>query len=538
MSLFRVIFKFERKDYSDELRLRMNESIMHKIKTTLAQKNIQYTTLLSPTRNSLKAIFPSEQEVNKIFDNINIFLKAGFKPLISLSLKAQRTIFCTKFDTALIETYNKTDIIEFLKIGGWEVANVYITKNNKSMKIEFNTIANSTKFLNEDKTRLGGIFLYAHNKEREVDPFIPQCWQCGEINPGHMSRHCVKPQVCLRCGERGHKFFECNIPKNLDEMSIQDKQMRYCIPCGSRGDHTTLDHTACPKQREIVRKRVKEARENAKQQEILNQRDRNLIKSVLNFQNTETWPKISYNPLNTKMSALLSLTLIEEAINPGCFEEKLSSSCEINGITPIKYTLEPNTAKIFFETLTGNPGQDINREIPQSHDSNAQHTNTESTGAKPKQLGEKFVRDLTGGKNSLYHTLNLEEAISQVDRLGKIEKDRPPKRQPTPYKINVNTRYTQLSKPRGEETSELREASSSQSEAIGPYKEFEDSLKALEWSPDEVHCNYCNKKFHGEGTNFYKHVENCSEIYHRLSRWGKDKELMEKVLKINSQYVL
>ena len=104
MSLFKILFKFERINYSDELRLKMNESITQKIITTFAQKEIQYTHLFPPTRNTLKAIFPSETEVNKIFANKAIFLKAGFCPQISLTLKAKKTIFCTNFDTALIET--------------------------------------------------------------------------------------------------------------------------------------------------------------------------------------------------------------------------------------------------------------------------------------------------------------------------------------------------------------------------------------------------------------------------------------------------
>ena len=97
-------------------------------------------------------------------------------------------------------------------------------------------------------------------------------------------------------------------------MSARDKSKRYCIPCKSRGDHTSLDHTACPKQREIIRERARIAREAIKQQQALTQRDRELIQNVLNLQNTDSWPKITSNPLNTKISTLISLALIDEAV--------------------------------------------------------------------------------------------------------------------------------------------------------------------------------------------------------------------------------
>ena len=116
-------------------------------------------------------------------------------------------------------------------------------------------------------------------------------------------------------------------------------------------------------------------------------------------------------------------------------------------------------------------------------------------------------------------------AVSRVDSIGKTEKDRPPRRQLTPYKIHVKSTYTQPPTPGGNDTSEqLREAVSPQTEALGPYREFEASLQALEWSPSEVHCTYCSKGFYGIGTkygaavDFHNHVENCAKIYRKGSK--------------------
>ena len=131
---------------------------------------------------------------------------------------------------------------------------------------------------------------------------------------------------------------------------------------------------------------------------------------------------------------------------------------------------------------------------------------------------------MIGGKNSLYHTLNIEKAISQVDRISKIKKDRPlPRRQLTPYKIHVSTKNIQISTP-SDTSEELREARSSQIDAVGPYTEFEASFQALEWSPSQVLCTYCSKEFHEIGTRygaaveFHNHVDNCSKIYRKGSK--------------------
>ena len=71
-------------------------------------------------------------------------------------------------------------------------------------------------------------------------------------------------------------------------------------------------------------------------------------------------------------------------------------------------------------------------------------------------------------------------------------------------------------------------AGDSQIETIGPYREFEEDLQALEWSPSDVHCIYCNREFHGVGikygmgVKFQKHMENCSKLYNGLTVFSKD----------------
>ena len=57
------------------------------------------------------------------------------------------------------------------------------------------------------------------------------------------------------------------------------------------------------------------------------------------------------------------MALIDEAFNPGVFQDKLKTQCEANGILPIKYTLEPNTAKDFVKTLSGAKDLDLTQNL-------------------------------------------------------------------------------------------------------------------------------------------------------------------------------
>ena len=128
-------------------------------------------------------------------------------------------------------------------------------KRKTTFKIEMRTKNEATKFLANTNTAIGGIKLLQHHKEREIDPTIKQCWGCGRINPDHKTLNCPQHSliICLKCGEKGHKFFNCQIPKELDKMNIYQKAARYCIPCGKRGDHTSLDHTFCPKKGKLYK---------------------------------------------------------------------------------------------------------------------------------------------------------------------------------------------------------------------------------------------------------------------------------------------
>ena len=111
----------------------------------------------------------------------------------------------------------------------------------------------ASHFLYNTSTDVGGIKILQDHKMTEVDRTIKQCWECGLINPDHSSQNCPEQKLCLKCGDTSHEFFNCPIPKRYNDMTTNDKLSRFCIPCGIRGDHTTLDIFAPKKGQSLIK---------------------------------------------------------------------------------------------------------------------------------------------------------------------------------------------------------------------------------------------------------------------------------------------
>ena len=65
------------------------------------------------------------------------------------------------------------------------------------------------------------------------------------------------------------------------------------------------------------------------------------------------------NTQQTQIATIISCALLDEASQPGTFNQKLDEACKINNLPIVKYNLEPNTAQNFFAAITGS--QKINR---------------------------------------------------------------------------------------------------------------------------------------------------------------------------------
>ena len=140
-----------------------------------------------------------------------------------------------------------------------------------------------------------------------------------------------------------------------------------------------------------------------------------LITRVFDYTNTEAWPKIQANPHQLKIATIITLALIDEAVNPGKFHTKLALVCEKNNIPKINYQLEPNTAKTFFNALSGVSGdpftqtsQQIQQHIPPKNTQSSQgHTGKVETqyifktGITQSSTLSKHSRDILGGKRAV-----------------------------------------------------------------------------------------------------------------------------------------
>ena len=177
-----------------------------------------------------------------------------------------------------------------------------------------------------------------------------------------------------------------------------------CAACKTKASHTTLDHRLCPKKRDILRERATAEREKRFAVKETNNKEINLIRKALNFNNTEEWPlpnMSSLKPQHSKIATIVSLVLLDEASNPGVFERKMQEACHNNGLPEIKYKLEPNTAINFQRTLCG---------AQTSRDKKKASTSTTS----------KFYNDhMRQKRNANYEESSEEESLEPVIRKEK-----------------------------------------------------------------------------------------------------------------------
>ena len=83
-----------------------------------------------------------------------------------MTLKSNRTIFCSGFDKAVLSFYTNKDIQNYLEEREWDVANVYIMKSKTSLKIEFQNTKQATAFLQNTNTSICNIMVTQEQKER------------------------------------------------------------------------------------------------------------------------------------------------------------------------------------------------------------------------------------------------------------------------------------------------------------------------------------------------------------------------------------
>ena len=350
---YKLSFKIDRNKYTGNVEA-VNKKINQDLVNVTNTHRIELLRIYLPSRDSVKALFPDEKNLNKALNKSTVLKSAGFEPRLSMALKAARTVYCYNLDNTLLNTYTQQDIKENLIQAEWKVKDVYIMNSKKTFKIEMETTAEAKKFINSKRTAIGSILIHQESKEVEVDPTIPQCWECGRLNPQHTSNLCPENKRCIKCGNRSHQFFGCPIPRDFERMSEQDKENRYCIPCETRGNHTSLDHKQCPEKRRLVQEKINAARDKRKTEESEDKRDTNLIQKTLEMANSNAWPALQDSQEQQhKTSTIVLLALLDEAHIPGTFQRKLTNELKKNGLPEVKYEPEPGTATYMAKLMAG-----------------------------------------------------------------------------------------------------------------------------------------------------------------------------------------
>ena len=350
---YKLSLKINRTRYQgniEEVNRKINQDLINITNT----QRIEILRIFQPSRDSIKVLFPDEKNVNKALKKSEALKSAGFEPRLSMALKAARTVYCFNLDDTILNTYTHEDIKDRLIQAEWKVKGVYIMNSKKTFKIEMETTLEAKRFINSNRTSIGHILLHQDSKEIEVDPTIPQCWECGQLNPKHTSNACPGNKKCIKCGSRSHNLFRCSLPKETERMTQREKESRYCIPCDARGDHTSLDHRQCPEKRRLVQEKIKAARDKKKVEDNEEKRDTILIQKTLELANTNAWPALqNFQEQQQKTSTIVLLALLDEANNTGTFQRKLSSELKNNGLPEIKYEPEPGTATFMAKLIAG-----------------------------------------------------------------------------------------------------------------------------------------------------------------------------------------
>ena len=303
-----------------------------------------------PTYESIKVIIRNEADIDKVFTNVNKYTDNGFEPRLSMALRASLTVFISGYDVSLTQMHDANHIKQLLTDQGWLTTNVYILQSKKAFKIQMKNKAEVNRFLEMNTVVIGNIQIAKKNIDKEVNPIIPQCWGCGKIQPGHNKDNC-RHKVCMKCNSNEHEFPQCNIPKNHNEMTIQQKAKLFCVPCNTTGDHSSLDHRACPTKRKIVQERIKESRKQRDEEDQKLEKEKQTMKKAFEYVSNE-FPQLPQVMRNGNSSAtLITLALLEEAVSPGCFQEKMDKLCEENNMEKIIYKPDRKTANAVFNAI-------------------------------------------------------------------------------------------------------------------------------------------------------------------------------------------
>ena len=85
---YKLSFRFEREDHTIEGSVENNNEIRTLLSSKLDEKLIRTHRIYTPSRNSIKVLFPSDEEVNKVLQDTQHFI-AVISPKNIYDIKSQ-----------------------------------------------------------------------------------------------------------------------------------------------------------------------------------------------------------------------------------------------------------------------------------------------------------------------------------------------------------------------------------------------------------------------------------------------------------------
>ena len=413
-------FQIDRVKFNQSNGLNVNQAIKNELEKCFNSKRIPFIRIYFPSHKYIKVLLASEKLVENVFNEQALFSDHGFDPALTMPLKTARTVFCFGFDSVLLTTHDKDELMQLLIDAEWKVESVYVLQSQKSMKIEFKSRDEANKFLKCDHVNIGGIRLDKHNIEPEVDPTIDQCYNCGALSPGHTRELCPNRTCCLRCGYQGHTFYECptipNIPPS--QYSEYHRDEAYCIACASASGHCSLNHRACPTKKNIVKTRIANNRANRMKSEGEKSKNSELSKQIAQeLSSMDKWPQLTTTPnhldSSIPMSAIITLAMIEEAELEGSFQSNLNKACEENNFPKFKYEIKHSAAVMVLNKLCANPLSKSQGKAKSKSTDYSQSQPTHSTSADNTQRVDR-LKQLRSVRDTQKHLATTEtEAESE-----------------------------------------------------------------------------------------------------------------------------
>ncbi len=288
-------------------------------------------TRLIPARDAIIVITGSMQDADLIFSSgkQEKLTEDGFSALMPPTLRAQRSVVCTRLDDLVYEHDANEILDEVEKEQSWaKVQEVYKFPRAKNVKITFET-SDMAKKATESGLLMFCMSIPPSQVHQEEYIELITCNRCYAVED-HVTRLCNKSQgysVCSNCAREGHQHWECRT------------QERRCLNCNEAHHATAMK---C-----MVRKQALREKQNSLRQKRIQGATTTYAQAT-----TSNGIPDSTGQHMTGLMCLLHAHLANVA-EPGSFQKTLSESLAKNGIPEVKLAPIKNTAALITALTAG-----------------------------------------------------------------------------------------------------------------------------------------------------------------------------------------